>query len=52
MVQDELKDRILTAMDMEQRSATIAPITPLHISRMINVPVEMVEKVMKEMQIN
>lgn len=47
----ELKDKISTVIDMEQRSASMAPITPLHISRMINVPLEDVEKCMKEMGI-
>ena len=46
---EELKDKIKTVIDMEQRSASMAPITPLYVSRMLNVPVEEVEKCMKEM---
>ena len=46
---EELKDRIKTVIDMEQRSALMAPITPLYVSRMLNVPLEDVEKCMDEM---
>ena len=48
----ELRTRIKTLIDMEQRSASMAPITPLYISRMLNVPVGEVEKCMKEMGIS
>lgn len=51
MEKNELKDKIRTAMDMEQRSAVMASVSPLHISRMINEPLEDVEKAMKEMGI-
>lgn len=44
----ELRTRIKTVIDMEQRSASMAPITPLFISRMLNVPQEEVEAAMKE----
>lgn len=37
---------------MESRSASMAPITPLYISRMLNVPVEEVEEAMREMGIS
>lgn len=45
----ELRTRIQTVIDMEQRSASMAPITPLYISRMLNVPLEEVEEAMKKM---
>ena len=51
MEKNELKDKIRTAMDMEQRSAVMASVSPLHISHMINEPLEDVEKAMKEMGI-
>lgn len=44
-----LSTRIKTVIDMEQRSASMAPITPLYVSRMLNVPIEEVEEAMKEM---
>lgn len=50
MEKKELEDKIRTVIDMEQRSAGMSPITPLHISRMINVPLEDVENYMKEME--
>ena len=55
----ELRTRIKTVIDMEQRSASMAPITPLYISRMlnrgsserrVNVPVEEVEEAMKSLR--
>lgn len=49
MDKNELIERIKTVIDMEQRSASMAPITPLYVSRMLNVPVVDVEKCMKEM---
>lgn len=51
MNKEELKDRIRTVIDMEERGAQMAPITPLYVSRMLNVPLEEVEKCMKEMGI-
>lgn len=48
---EELKDRIKTLIDIEQRSAQMAPPTPLYVSQMLNVPLEEVEKCMKEMGI-
>lgn len=45
----ELKERINTVIDIEQRSASMAPISPLYVSRMLNVPLKEVEKCMKEM---
>ena len=48
MDKNELIERIKTVIDMEQRSASMAPITPLYVSRMLNVPVEEVEEAMRE----
>ena len=45
----ELRERINTVIDIEPRSASMAPIAPLYVSRMLNVPLEEVEKCMKEM---
>ena len=45
----QLKERIKTVIDMESRSASMAPITPLYVSRMLNVPVEEVEEAMASM---
>lgn len=49
MDKNELIERIKTVIDMEQRSASMTPITPLYVSRMLNVPLEEVEEAMKEM---
>lgn len=49
---EERKARIKTVIDMEERSASMASITPLYISRMLNVPLEDVEATMKEMGLN
>ena len=48
MDKNELIERIKTVIDMEQRSASMAPITPLYVSRMLNVPVEEVEEALRE----
>ena len=48
MNKEDLIERIKTVIDMEQRSASMAPITPLYVSRMLNVPVEEVEEAMRE----
>lgn len=52
MDKNELIARIKTVIDMESRSASMAPITPPYVSRMLNVPVEVVEEAMKEMGIS
>ena len=52
MNKEELIEKIKTVIDMEQRSASMAPITPLYVSRMLNVPLEEVEECMKEMGIS
>lgn len=49
MNKEELKERINTLIDMEQRSASMAPITPLFVSRVLNVPLVDVENAMQEM---
>lgn len=36
---------------MERRSGSMDLITPLYVSRMLNVPLEEVERVMKDMEI-
>lgn len=48
MNKEDLIERIKTVIDMVQRSASMAPITPLYVSRMLNVPVEEVEEAMRE----
>ena len=44
-----LKKRIEDLIEMERRSGSMDVITPLYVSRMLNVPLEEVEKVMKEL---
>ena len=46
---EELKKRISDLIEMERRSGSMDVITPLYVSRMLNVPLEDVEKCMKEM---
>ena len=45
------KKDIECLIDMERRSGSMDLITPLYISRMLNVPLEEVERVMKDMEI-
>lgn len=49
---EELKKRIHDLIEMEHRSGSMEVITPLYVSRMLNVPLEEVEKCMKEMGIS
>lgn len=49
MTNDNLVEQIRTLIDIEQRSASVSPITPLDVSRMLNAPLEDVEKCMKKM---
>lgn len=49
---EELKKRIQDLIEMEHRSGSMEVITPLYVSRMLNVPLEEVEKCMKEMGIS
>lgn len=44
----QLKKRIEDLIEMELRSGSMEVITPVYVSRMLNVPLEEVEKVMKE----
>lgn len=45
----DLKKNIEYLIGMERQSGSMDVITPLYVSRMLNVPLEKVEKVMKEM---
>lgn len=47
----DLKKNIEYLIGMERQSGRMEEITPLYVSRMLNVPLEEVEKVMKEMEI-
>ena len=44
----DLKEKIEQLVVMERKSGSMDVITPLYVSRMLNVPVEEVERVMKE----
>jgi hypothetical protein len=46
---EKLKKDIECLTDMERRSGSMDLITPLYVSRMLNVPLEKVERVMKDM---
>lgn len=46
---EKLKKDIEYITDMERRSGSMDLITPLYVSRMLNVPIEEVERVMKDM---
>lgn len=46
---EKLKKDIECLTDMERRSGSMDLITPLYVSRMLNLPLEEVEKVMKGM---
>lgn len=48
---DTLKRSIENLIEMEQRSCSMDVITSLYVSRMLNVPLEEVESVMKELEI-
>lgn len=47
----DLKKNIEYLIGMERQSGRMEEITPLYVSRMLNVPLEEVERVMKEMNI-
>lgn len=47
----DLKEQITYLIGMERHSGSMEVITPLYVSRMLNVPLEEVEKCMKEMGI-
>ena len=46
----DLKKNIEYLIGMERQSGSMDVITPLYVSRMLNVPLEEVEKIMKEME--
>lgn len=48
---DDLKKNIEYLIGMERQSGSMDVITPLYVSRMLNVPLEDVERVMKDMEI-
>lgn len=48
---EKLKKDITYIIGNERAEGNIAPISPLYVSRMLNVPLEDVEKWMKEMGI-
>lgn len=48
---DKLKQSITYLIGKERAEGNLEPITPLYVSRMLNVPLEEVEKCMKEMGI-
>lgn len=48
---EKLKKDIECLIDMERRSGSMDLITPLYVSRMQNLPLEEVERVMKDMEI-
>lgn len=48
---DVLKKNIEYFIGMERHSGSMEVITPLYVSRMLNVPLEEVESVMKEMDL-
>ena len=48
----DLKEQITYLIGMERHSGSMEVITPLYVSRMLNVPLENVEKCMKEMGIS
>lgn len=46
---EELKKQIADLVEMEHRSGSMEVITPLYVARMLNVPLEDVEKCMASM---
>lgn len=46
---DTLPERIKSLIEMERHSGSMEVITPLYVSRLLNVPFDEVEKAMKEM---
>ena len=49
LLHDTLPKRIKSLIEMERHSGSMEVITPLYVSRMLNVPLEEVEQAMKEM---
>ena len=48
---DNLKERIASLIEMERHSGSMEVITPLYVSRMLNVPLEEVEEAMKDVSL-
>ena len=48
---EDLKKRISDLIEKEHCSGSMDAISPLYVSRMLNVPLEEVEKCLKEMEI-
>ena len=49
--QKKLKQSITYLMGKERAEGNLEPITPLYVSRVLNVPLEEVEKCMKKMEV-
>ena len=49
--QKDLKKTIEYLIGMEHRSGSMEVITPLYVARMLNVPLEDVERAMKDMRV-
>lgn len=49
MDKEVLKKQIADLIEMEHRSGSMDVITPLYVSRMLNVPLEDIESAMREM---
>ena len=47
---EELRNAVEDLIEMERRSGSMDVITPLYVSRMLIVPLEEVERVMREAQ--
>lgn len=50
-MEDSLCSRIKSLVEMELRSGSMEVMSPLYISRMLNVPIEEVEECMREMKV-
>jgi hypothetical protein len=48
---DDLKKQIETLIDMETRSDSMDVISPLYVSRMLNIPIEDIEEAMRDMDV-
>ena len=47
---EELRKAVEDLIEMERRSGSMDVITPLYVSRMLNVPLEEVERVMRNVE--
>lgn len=50
-MEESLASRIKSLVEMERRSGSMEVMSPLYISRMLNVPIEEVEECMREMKV-